>query len=75
MVDVTGVEGVCVGGTAYLLGGLGQGAILPTELADWADAIVYEIWVGISKRVPRVYPGWQAAELGVGPRPPEDGAR
>lgn len=68
MLDVSGVEGVSVGDTAYLLGGVGEQAIHPDELAAWADTITYQLWVGISKRVPRVYPGWEATELGVAHR-------
>jgi alanine racemase len=67
MVDVTEVEGIAVGDTVILLGGCAPEAIHPAELAQWAGTIPYEIWVGISKRVPRLYPDLDAAELGLGP--------
>jgi len=57
MVDVTEVEGVKVGDRVTLLGGDGPVALRPEELAEWADTIPYEVLCGISRRVPRVYPG------------------
>jgi alanine racemase len=56
MLDVTRIEGVAVGDTVTLMGSddLGNG-IHAEELADWSGTIPYEIFCGISKRVPRVY--------------------
>jgi alanine racemase len=56
MLDVTGIEGVSVGDTVVLMGPDGEGnCIYAEELAAWAGTIPYEIFCGISKRVPRVY--------------------
>ncbi|MDU0460483.1 MAG: alanine racemase [Geobacteraceae bacterium] len=56
MLDVTGIPSVAVGDEVILLGPDGQGnSIQAEELANWAGTIPYEIFCGISKRVPRVY--------------------
>ena len=56
MVDVTGIPGVAVGDEVTLLGCDRQGScVRAEELAGWAGTIPYEIFCGISKRVPRVY--------------------
>lgn len=56
MLDVTGIPSVAVGDEVVLLGPDGQGnSIQAEELANWAGTIPYEIFCGISKRVPRVY--------------------
>jgi alanine racemase len=56
MLDVTHVEGVSVGDEVVLLGCDREGnCIRAEELADWTGTIPYEIFCGISKRVPRVY--------------------
>lgn len=56
MADVTGIPGVTVGDEVTLLGCDRQGnCIHAEELAAWAGTIPYEIFCGISKRVPRVY--------------------
>ncbi|MGE3260028.1 MAG: alanine racemase C-terminal domain-containing protein, partial [Geobacter sp.] len=56
MLDVTHIEGVAVGDEVTLMGcdPLGN-SIRVEELAQWAGTIPYEIFCGISKRVPRVY--------------------
>jgi alanine racemase len=56
MLDVTGIEGVAVGDEVTLLGPdpLGD-CITAEELAQAAGTIPYEIFCGISKRVPRIY--------------------
>lgn len=69
MIDVTDVKGVSVGDAVHLMGGSGPAAIHPDELARWADTVSYEILAGISKRVPRVYPGVHVAELGEAAAP------
>jgi alanine racemase len=56
MVDVTEIPGVEVGDPVTLLGGEGESAIRPHELAGWAGTIPYEILCGISGRVHRSYP-------------------
>ncbi len=56
MLDVTEVDGVMVGDEVTLLGcGEEGGCIKAEELAELAGTIPYEIFCGISKRVPRVY--------------------
>lgn len=56
MLDVTGIDGVAVGDEVTLLGPDPSGdCITAQELAEAAGTIPYEIFCGISKRVPRVY--------------------
>ncbi|MSM40035.1 MAG: alanine racemase [Geobacter sp.] len=56
MADVSGVPDVAVGDEVTLLGCDGSGVcIRAEELAALAGTIPYEIFCGISKRVPRVY--------------------
>jgi alanine racemase len=56
MLDVTGVSGVAVGDVVTLIGKDDHGnCIHAEELAAAAGTIPYEIFCGISKRVPRVY--------------------
>jgi len=56
MLDVTGIDGVAVGDEVLLMGADASGnCIHAEELATWANTIPYEIFCGISKRVPRVY--------------------
>jgi alanine racemase len=58
MVDVTDVPDVKPGDEVVLLGAQGAGARIDAdELARWAGTISWEIFCGISKRVPRVYVG------------------
>lgn len=64
MIDVTDAHAVAVGDQVTLIGGEGPTAIRVDEVAGWAETISYEVLVGISKRVPRVYPGLDSAELG-----------
>ena len=53
MVDVTGA-GAAVGDPVVLIGRQGAEKISAAEWASWAETISYEIFCGISKRVPRV---------------------
>ena len=56
MADVTGVPDVALGDEVTLLGCDRSGACIKAEeLAELAGTIPYEIFCGISKRVPRVY--------------------
>jgi alanine racemase len=60
MVDVSAVPGVKLGDEVVLLGAQGadpRARITADELAAWAGTITWEIFCGISKRVPRVYVG------------------
>lgn len=56
MLDVTAVNDVAVGDEVVLMGPDGFGnCIHAEELAEAAGTIPYEIFCGISKRVPRIY--------------------
>lgn len=56
MLDVTHIEGVSAGDEVVLLGCDREGnCIRAEELAAWAGTIPYEIFCGVSKRVPRIY--------------------
>jgi alanine racemase len=55
MVDVTGIDGVCEGDIATIVGKDGGDCITFDELAGYADTISYELFCLIGKRVPRVY--------------------
>ncbi len=56
MLDVTDIPGIAVGDEVTLLGCDSEGnCVSAEELAEWAGTIPYEIFCGISKRVPRVY--------------------
>jgi len=54
MVDVTGID-CAVGDTVTLMGRQGNETISADDLAAWCDMINYEIVLGVSTRVPRVY--------------------
>ena len=53
MVDVTGL-GVSVGESVVLIGKQKDMSITVNDWAAWAGTISYEIFCGLSKRVPRV---------------------
>ena len=56
MLDVTGIAGVAVGDEVILMGSDKAGnSVRAEELAEWSQTIPYELFCGISKRVPRVY--------------------
>lgn len=56
MLDVTDIPGVAIGDEVTLMGCDRHGnCIRAEELACWAETIPYEIFCGISKRVPRIY--------------------
>lgn len=56
MCDLTEVQGSVSPGEKVTLIGSDQGeSILATEVARWANTISYEIFTGISERVPRLY--------------------
>ncbi len=56
MLDVSGIPDVAVGDEVVLIGPDGAGnCIHAEELAQLAGTIPYEIFCGISKRVPRIY--------------------
>ena len=56
MLDVTTIPDIAVGDEVVLMGPDDCGNhIHAEELANWAGTIPYEIFCGISKRVPRVY--------------------
>ena len=55
MVDVTDLPKVSVGDEVVLLGRQGNESINVEEVAQKCDTISYEIFCGISKRMPRIY--------------------
>lgn len=55
MIDVSDISDVKAGEEVVLLGRQKDGEITGAEMAAWVDTIDYEIYTGISKRVPRVY--------------------
>jgi len=55
MVDVTKVPNVHVGDEAVLIGRQGDKEISADEIADKIGTISYEVFCGVSKRVPRIY--------------------
>ncbi len=56
MMDVTALPEVTVGDEVILMGCDGKGnCVRAEELAAWSDTIPYELFCGISERVPRVY--------------------
>ncbi len=56
LIDVTDVDGVVVGDDVTLLGTDGAGNVIRAEeLADKIGTINYEVFCGISKRVPRIH--------------------
>lgn len=58
MLDVTKVPGVAIGDDVTLMGCDAAGCcIRAEEVAGWAGTISYELFCGISKRVPRIYLG------------------
>ncbi len=57
MVDVTDVAKIELGAEVVLLGRQGAERISAEDLAGWSSTISWEIFCGISKRVPRVYLG------------------
>jgi alanine racemase len=54
-IDVTEIDGAAVGDEVVLLGRQGTDEISAEEIASKLDTISYEIFCGISKRVPRRY--------------------
>lgn len=55
MLDVTDIPGASLESEVVLLGGQGEERITPDELASLAGTIPYEIMLGFSARVRRVY--------------------
>jgi alanine racemase len=60
VVDITDAPGVAVGDVATLLGAEGREAITVDDVAELAGTISYEILVGFSRRLPRVWTGLDA---------------
>jgi alanine racemase len=57
VVDITGVQGVRVGDVATLVGTEGSESITVDEVAALAGTISYEVLVGFTPRLPRVWTG------------------
>jgi len=61
LVDVSRVPEARAGDEAVLIGRQGKETITATELAGWFGTIPWEVFTGISHRVPRIYRGGTAA--------------
>lgn len=61
VVDISDASGVGVGDVATLLGEDGREAITVDEVAELAGTISYEILVGFTRRLPRVWTGLHGA--------------
>lgn len=57
MVDITDIPQASSGELVTLIGAQGETHIWADEMADICSTISYEILLGISKRVPKVYCG------------------
>lgn len=55
MVDATDAVDISVNEEVVLMGSQGDERIPVREFADWAGTIPYEIFCGVSKRMPRIY--------------------
>ena len=55
MVDVTGLDDVKPGDEAMLMGRQGDAVITPDELGAWAGTIGYEVLLGATDRVQRIW--------------------
>ncbi|MDP2689494.1 MAG: alanine racemase [Deltaproteobacteria bacterium] len=55
MCDVTGIPGASPGDEAVIIGAQGEAGITAEEVASTIGTISYEVFCGISSRVPRVY--------------------
>lgn len=55
VLDVTDLDNVEVGSEVVLMGNQGRETISVDDVARWAGTIPYEIFCGISKRMPRIY--------------------
>ena len=55
MVDITGIDGIFPGDEAVVIGQQGDVSVTAEEIADLCHTINYEIFCGISSRVPRFY--------------------
>ena len=56
MVDVTDIPDVVTGDEVVLMGSdLAGNCVRAEEIAEWSGTIPYEVFCGISKRVPRIY--------------------
>jgi len=54
-INLTGVTGAAEGDEVVLIGTQGDGSITTDEVAAWAGTNSYEIFCGLSERVPRLY--------------------
>ena len=56
MVDVTDIPDVVTGDEVVLMGSdIAGNCVRAEEIAEWSGTIPYEVFCGISKRVPRIY--------------------
>lgn len=62
MCDLTEVEAASIGDTVTLIGAVGGVSVTVNELATRVQTIPYEIFTGISERVPRLYVDDEASD-------------
>ncbi|WP_300667677.1 alanine racemase [Desulfoluna sp.] len=55
LIDVTGIDGVCVGDEVVIMGSQAEAVVSADEIADIIDSINYEVTCMVASRVPRVY--------------------
>ncbi|MBE5801147.1 MAG: alanine racemase [Clostridiales bacterium] len=55
MIDISHIPDAQVGDEVVLIGSQGSDSISAEEVAMWADTISYEVLLGITSRVPRIY--------------------
>ncbi len=55
MIDITHLPSVSIGDEVVLIGEQNNQTITAQEVANWADTISYEVLLGITARVPRLY--------------------
>lgn len=55
MIDVTDINGVEVGDEVVIFGEQGGKKITADDIAKKINTISYEVYCGISRRVPRIY--------------------
>ncbi|MBC8003017.1 MAG: alanine racemase [Opitutaceae bacterium] len=61
IVDVSRLKGISPGEEAVLIGRQGQQQISVSDVANWRGTIPWEVFTGITCRVPRIYKGGTAA--------------
>lgn len=61
IVDVSAISGISSGEEVILIGRQGQREITAVDIAAWRGTIPWEVFTGITSRVPRIYKGGTAS--------------